>query len=145
MMIKKKYSRHLISIELIKTRKHHLQACHREGKAMFKSHAGASLTVSMFIKLLISLNLLFYFIIYLLIKLSLTFIFHFISFNSHFNIFNKIDILIFNVDQYGNMDWECVDEFAYCKYTFTHQSRFKIIESKSTMWLSEWLRERRLS
>ena len=41
----------------------------------------------------------------------------FILFYSHFNLFNKIDIVIWNVDQYNDMDVECDDEFANCKYT----------------------------
>ena len=83
----KKNARQVISIELIKTRKHHLQACHRKGRAMFTSHPGSSLIFSMFINL---------------IKLSLTISFH--LFYSHFNWFNKIDIVICNFDQYGDMD-----------------------------------------
>ena len=46
-----------------KTRKHHRKTCHREGKAMFTSHPGASLIFSMFINLLIKL-LLLYFILF---------------------------------------------------------------------------------
>ena len=68
---------------------------------MFTSHPGASLTFSKFI------NLFF--------KLSLTILFH--LFHSHFNKFNKIDIVICNVDQYGDMDLKFEDEFVYCKYT----------------------------
>ena len=81
-MMKKTYARQVISIELIKTRKHHLQACHRKEKAMFTSKLGASLTFFMFIKFFISL--------------ILTISFH--LFYSHFNWFNKIDIVICNVD-----------------------------------------------
>ena len=55
---------------------------------MFTSHPGASLTFSMFINLFISL--------------LLTISFH--LFNSHFNWVKKIDIVISNVDQYGDMD-----------------------------------------
>ena len=55
---------------------------------MFTSHSGASLTFSMFINLFI--------------KHSLTISFHLLY--SHFNWFNKIDIVICNVDQYGDMD-----------------------------------------
>ena len=69
--------------------------------AMFTSHPGASLAFYMFINLFI--------------KFSLTISFH--LFYSHFNWFNKIDILICNVDQYGDMDWKFEDKFAYCKYT----------------------------
>ena len=86
--MRKTYARQVISIELIKTRKHHLQACHRNGRAIFKSYPGASLTFSMFINLLINH--------------SLTISFH--LFYSHFNRFNKIDIVICNVDQYGDID-----------------------------------------
>ena len=68
---------------------------------MFTSRPGASLTISMFINLFISL--------------SLTISFH--LFYSHFNWFNKIDIVICNVGQYGDMDLKFEDEFAYCKYT----------------------------
>ena len=89
--MRKKYNRQVISIEFIKTRKHNLQACHKKGKARFTSHAGLSLIFSMFINLLI--------------KLFLTFIFHFIHFISFtINWFNKIDIVICNVDRYGDMD-----------------------------------------
>ena len=87
-MIRKTYAGQVISIELMKIRKHHLQAFHRKDRAMFTSHTGASLTFSMFINLFI--------------KLSLTISFH--SFYSHFNLFNKIDIVICNVDQYGDID-----------------------------------------
>ena len=62
---------------------------------MFTSHLGASLIFSMFINLLV------------LIKLLLSIIFYFISSILcllHFNWFNKIDIVICNVDQYGDMD-----------------------------------------
>ena len=101
MMMTKTYARQVISIKSIKTRKHHLQACHKTERAMFTSRLGASLTFSMFINLFISL--------------SLT-----ISFNlfySHFNWFNKIDILICNVDQSGKMDLKYEHELTYCKYT----------------------------
>ena len=57
--------------------------------------------------------------VYEFINQTLTIIFHFISFILfllHYNKFNKIDIVICNVDRYGDMDWECKDEFAYCKY-----------------------------
>ena len=74
MMKKKTYARQVISIELIKTRKHHLQACHRIERAMFTSHPGASQTFSMFINLIISLSL----------TISFHFI-YFILFYSHFN------------------------------------------------------------
>ena len=95
-MMTKTYARPVISIELIKTRKHHLQACHRKEKAMFTSRLGASLTFSMFINLFISL--------------SLTISFHLLY--SHFNWFNKSDIVICNVDQYGDMDLKFEDDFA---------------------------------
>ena len=100
-MMTKTYARQVISIELIKTRKHDLQACHRKERAMFTSRPGASLTFFMFINLFISL--------------SLTISFY--LFYSHFNWFNKIDILICNVDQFGDMDLKFEDDFAYCKYT----------------------------
>ena len=35
----------------------------------------------------------------------------------HFNWFNKIHIVICNIDQYGDIDWECETKFAYCEYT----------------------------
>ena len=95
----KTYARQVISIELRKTRKHHLQACHRKETTMFTSHPGASLTFSMFINL---------------INRSLTILFH--LFYSHFNWYNKIDIVICKIDQSGDIDWKLVDEFAYCKY-----------------------------
>ena len=60
---------------------------------MFTSHPGANLIYSMFINVAI--------------KLLLIIIFNFISFILfllHFNWFNKIDIIICNVDQYGDMD-----------------------------------------
>ena len=88
----------VISIEFIKTSKHHIQACHRMGMAMFTSHPDASLVFSMFINL---------------IKLSLTISFH--SLYTHLNSFNKIDIVICNFDQYGDMDWKFDNKFAYCK------------------------------
>ena len=53
MIVMKKYARQVISIEFIKTSKHHLQVCHREKRGTFSSHLGASLTFSMFINLLI--------------------------------------------------------------------------------------------
>ena len=56
MIMRKKYGRQVISIELIKTRKHHRQACHSDGKAMFTSHQGASRIFYMFINLLIKLT-----------------------------------------------------------------------------------------
>ena len=68
---------------------------------MFTSHPGASLTFSMFINLFI--------------KHLLTISFH--LFYSHLYLFNKIDIVICNVDQYGDMDLNFEDDFAYCKYT----------------------------
>ena len=68
---------------------------------MFTSRLSASLTFSMFINLFISL--------------SLTISFH--LFYPHFNWFNKIDIVICNVDQYGDMDLKFEDELAYCEYT----------------------------
>ena len=101
MMMRKTYACQVISIELIKTRNHHLQAYLRKKRAMFISHPRASLTFSMFINLFI--------------KLSLTISFQ--LFYSHFNWFNKIDIVICNVDQYRDMDLKFEDEFAYCKYT----------------------------
>ena len=91
---------------VIKTTKHHLQACHKKAKAMFRSRPGASLINSMFFNVLIKL----------LLSIISNFI-SFISFCLHFNLFNKIEIIICNVDQYGDMDWESEDEFAYCKYT----------------------------
>ena len=66
---------------------------------MFTSHQGASLTFSMFINL---------------ITLSLTISFH--LFYSHFNWVNKINIVICNVDQYGDMDLKFEYEFEYCKH-----------------------------
>ena len=101
MMMRKTYVHQIISIELLKTRKHHLQVCHRKERAMFTSHPGASLTFSMFINLFI--------------KHLLTISFH--LFYSHLYLFNKIDIVICNVDQYGDMDLNFEDDFAYCKYT----------------------------
>ena len=68
---------------------------------MFTSRLGASLSFSIIINLFISL--------------SLTILFH--LFSSHFNWFNNIDILLCNVDQYGDMDLKFDDEFALCKYT----------------------------
>ena len=68
---------------------------------MFTYRLGASLTFSMFINLFITL--------------SITISFH--LFYSHFNLFNKIDIVICNVDQYDDMDLKFEDDFAYCKYT----------------------------
>ena len=50
-IMRKKYDRQVISIEFIKTIKHYPQDCHREGRAMFTSHPGSSLTFSMFINL----------------------------------------------------------------------------------------------
>ena len=41
-------------------------------------------------------------------KILPTIIFHFFSVNLfflHFNWFNKIDIVICNISQYGDMDW----------------------------------------
>ena len=38
MIMRKTYARQVISIELIKTRKHHLLACYRIERAMFTSH-----------------------------------------------------------------------------------------------------------
>ena len=101
MMMTKTYARQVISIERIKTRKHHLQACHKKKKSMFTSRPGASLTFYMFINLFITL--------------SHTISFH--LFYSHCNWFNKIDIVIWNVDQYGELDLKFEDEFTYCKYT----------------------------
>ena len=92
--MKKNYARQFINIEFIKTRKRHLQACNREGKAMLANYPGASLIFYMFINLLIKL-------------LPPIYLFHFILFISfllHFNWFNKIYIVICNVDQYGDMD-----------------------------------------
>ena len=86
-MMRKTYACQVISIKLIKTSKHHLQVCHRKGRAMFTSDSGASQTFFMFFNL---------------IKLSLTISFH--LFYSHFNWFNKIDIVICNFDQYGDID-----------------------------------------
>ena len=97
-MTRKTNARQVLSIDLIKTRKHLLSACHRKGKAMFTSHPNASLTFSIFINF---------------IKLSLTISFHFIY--SYFNLVNKIDIVICNVDQYGDINLKFEDEFAYCK------------------------------
>ena len=68
---------------------------------MLTSHPGASLTFSMFINLF---N-----------KLSLTISYH--LFYSHFNWFKTIDIVICNVDQYGDIDSKFEDKFAYCNYT----------------------------
>ena len=48
----------------------------------------------------------------LIIKLLLTILFYLVY--SHFNLINKIDIVICNVDQYGDMDLKFEDEFAYC-------------------------------
>ena len=70
-------------------------------RVMFTSRLGEGLTFSMFITLFISL--------------SLTILFY--LFYSHFNWFNKIDIVICNVDQYGDMDLKFKDDFEYCKYT----------------------------
>ena len=53
MIMKKKYARQVISIEFIKTRKHHLQVCLIERMAMFTTHTGARLTFSMSINLLL--------------------------------------------------------------------------------------------
>ena len=100
-MMTKTYALQVISIELINTNKHHLQACHRKERAMFTSRLDASLTFLMFINLFISL--------------SITILFH--LFYSHFNWFNKIDIVICKVDQYGDMNLKFEDDFAYCKYT----------------------------
>ena len=57
---------------------------------MFTSHPGASLKLSMFINLFI--------------KLSLTILFHVFNFIHILICFNKIDIVICNVEQYGDMD-----------------------------------------
>ena len=60
---------------------------------MYTSNPGASLIYFMFINCLI--------------KLLLTIIFYFISFISfvlHLNWFNKIDIVICNVDRYGEIE-----------------------------------------
>ena len=81
MMMTKTYARQVISIELIKVRKHHVQAYKRKERATFTRHPGARQTYFMFINL---------FIKHLLIIL-------FRSFYSHFNLFNKIDIVICNV------------------------------------------------
>ena len=78
MMMLKTYARQVVSIELIISRKHHRQDCHRKERAIFTSHPGASLTFPMFINLFI--------------KLTLTISFHLIY--SHFTYFNKIDIVI---------------------------------------------------
>ena len=71
MMIRKSYARQVINIELIKTRKHHHQTCHRSKNAMFTSHLGASLTFSMFINLFISHNIFtYYFISFILLHFN---------------------------------------------------------------------------
>ena len=49
MMMRKKSASQVISIEFIKTSKHHPQVWHKEERAMSTSHAGASLIFSMFI------------------------------------------------------------------------------------------------
>ena len=89
--MRKMYFSQVISIEFIKTRKHHLQVCHKEERAIFTSHLGGSLIFFMFINLLIYL-------------LNSYLLFHFILFD-HFNyliLINKSDILIDNIDQYGD-------------------------------------------
>ena len=68
---------------------------------MFSIRLGASLTFFIFINLFI--------------LLSRTILFH--LFYSHFNLFNKIDIVICNVDQYDDMDLKFDNDFAYSKYT----------------------------
>ena len=65
-MMRKTSARKVISIELIKTRKHHLQACNRKETAMFTNHRGASLTFYMFIILLNKLLLTISFIVFTL-------------------------------------------------------------------------------
>ena len=51
--MRNKSGRQVISINFIKTRKHHDQACHRKGKAMLTSNPGAELIFLMSINLLI--------------------------------------------------------------------------------------------
>ena len=68
---------------------------------MLTSYMGASLTFSMFINLFTIL--------------SLTILFN--LFYLHFNLFNKIDIVICNVDKYITIYLKFNDKFAYCKYT----------------------------
>ena len=73
-MMRKKYGRQVISIEFIKARKHHLQACHRDRMAIFPNHRGVSLIISMLINILIKLilTIIFPFIHFI----SITFYFH---------------------------------------------------------------------
>ena len=98
----KTYARQVISIELLKKQKYFLQAFHRKESVMFASRPDERLTFSMFINLFISL--------------LLTISFHVVY--SNFNLFNKIDIVICNVDKYSDMDLKFEDEFAYCNIRF---------------------------
>ena len=72
MMMRKSYASQVISIELIKTRKHQLQVCYRKERAIFTSLPGASLTFPMFINLVIKLLLTNHFIYFIHILISLT-------------------------------------------------------------------------
>ena len=92
-MMRKKYSRQVISIEFKKTKKTSSYSLPQKGKGYIHKPPGRKPNILMFINFLI--------------ELLFTIIFHFISFISfvlHFNWFNKIDIVICNVDQYGDMD-----------------------------------------
>ena len=84
-----------------KDRKTSSSSLPQKGKSHVHKPPGRSLTFSMFIKLFISLSL----------------IISFHLFYSHFNWCNKTDIVICNVDQYGDIDLKFADDFEYCKYT----------------------------
>ena len=97
------YAVQVIRIDFMKTRINYSQAFLRNGRAMFTSHPSASQAVSMFINLLVKLSLTILFLL-----------FYFI----HIIIFiNKIDIVICNVAQYGDMDLGCVRGFEDYEYT----------------------------
>ena len=42
--------------------------------------------------------------------------FYLFFFHLYFNLFNKIDIVLCNVYEYGDMDWDCENEFKDCEY-----------------------------